>query len=125
MNWKPPADGKLPDGWEATNVKDGTFLGTSPKVWLAAGAIILVIVAGVIGASSGGNDDTSSSPRRDAYRSTVDALSDDGDCASLQARFNDWADGNEANPAGSERARDFLWGMEYADDAMRRIGCYD
>jgi hypothetical protein len=53
----------------------------------------------------------------------VDTLARQGDCSSLQDRFDDAYD--MRGPAGTEKNKRNLALMEYADDAMRRIGCYD
>lgn len=94
-------------------------------------AVVGVATLLIIGALSGDDSQSPSqspsvqSSRRSIYKDTVDWLADDKDCRSLQARFDDWFDGNQSNEAGSGRALDFLYGMNYSDDAMRGIGCYD
>jgi hypothetical protein len=58
-----------------------------------------------------------------AHRSMVDTLARQGDCSSLQDRFDDAYDNR--GPGNTEKHTRNLALMEYADDAMRRIGCYD
>ncbi len=98
------------------------------KVWFIAAGLVILVAAMGVNSLVGGDDDTPSNPGSSttgllpAHRDMVDTLAAEGDCASLQARFDDAAD-NRGTP-GSDLAARNLALMEYADDAMRRIGCY-
>ncbi len=99
------------------------------EVWhyvVGGAAVLFVLVAGASAVLTSGDDDGDGGGSRGdlipAHREMVDNLADDGDCASLQDRFDD-ADANRGE-AGSEQARRNAALMRYADEAMRRIGCY-
>lgn len=77
------------------------------------GVAVLLVLAACGDDDGGGVGDSDLLP---AHREMIDNLAADGDCASLQARFDDAAD------AGGERNTAL---MKYADEAMDRIGCYD
>ena len=107
MAWKPPADGQLPEGWttSSTEREPHRVFGVKVRTW--AILLVVVVAAAIFAGIAGSDDDPDVSP---GFASVIDALEAEGDCASLQARFDDTDDVDE---------------MEYADAAMRRAGCYD
>lgn len=101
MTWDPPT----PD---ATPVDPAESKSWSSRRWLFLVILPIVVIGLVMNAQE---SEPKSGP--DQYRrEVVDTLARQRDCASLQARFDDWADGG------------FTDSIEYADAAMRRIGCY-
>lgn len=65
-------------------------------------AVVLLVVLAACGTAG-----ASVSP---GFKSAIDALEANGDCASLQARFDDTNDVDE---------------MQYVDAALDSAGCYD
>lgn len=85
-------------------------------------AVVVIAIALITGNSSDGQ---SNLPPKllPAHKTMVDNLAADGDCAALQARFD--AAYENRGAAGSDKAVRNLDLMDYADEAMDRIGCYD
>ena len=90
-----------------------------------AATIIAFFAAGALAVYGTFDDTGTDSDLLPAHREMVDNLAAEGDCSSLQARFDDAADAVEGfggDPTNNDRN---LALMDYADDALRRIGCYD
>lgn len=92
----------------------------STKVFVVALLAVLVVGATAISAASAGGD--GGSHLIPPHKTMVDNLAADGDCGALQARFD--AAYENRGTAGSEKALRNAALMEYANDAMKRIGCF-
>jgi type II secretory pathway component PulM len=104
----------FPEWWRSLQPRTRTALVVGPALVVL---VIGVLVPVEIGRRSDYDD------LRPADREMVDGLADDGDCAGLQAAFDE-AQRTTIVP-GSAAAKQVAELMAYADDAMRRIGCYD
>jgi hypothetical protein len=96
------------------------FRGLSALVRFGIIAALALIALAVFAAVP--ESDSSSNDLIPAHKTLVDNLAADNDCRSLQKSFDDAYD--KRGTPGSDKHKRNLALMDYADGAMKRIGCY-